>query len=155
MRLPVAATCSWRHVSLTTSSSSRRWRAVSRCALPSMILRFLSTGTASCRTGCGGRNASSTRASAGDGHHQQGWQNEFEDHFSIIDRINHMTLQRTVIATMQAFRQRGVKGNFRRATSLARRSTTPTCLRQPRRTVDAAGGGPRFGNPRRRVFRRF
>lgn len=40
--------------------------------------------------------------------------NEFEDHFSIIDRINHMTLQRTVIATMQAFRQRGVKGNFRR-----------------------------------------
>lgn len=38
--------------------------------------------------------------------------NEFEDHTDIIDRINHMIFQRVVIVTMQAFRQRAVKGNF-------------------------------------------
>lgn len=37
---------------------------------------------------------------------------EFEEHQSIIDRINHMIFQRLVIVTMQAFRQRAVKGNF-------------------------------------------
>lgn len=35
---------------------------------------------------------------------------EFESHTDLIDRINHQTLQRMVIATMQAFRQRAVKG---------------------------------------------
>ena len=38
--------------------------------------------------------------------------NEFEDHIDVINRINHMVLQRVVIATMQAFRQRAVIGNF-------------------------------------------
>lgn len=37
---------------------------------------------------------------------------EFEEHTPIIDRINHMIFQRLVIVTMQAFRQRAVKGNF-------------------------------------------
>lgn len=35
---------------------------------------------------------------------------EFEDFIDILDRINHMILQRMVIATLQAFRQRAVKG---------------------------------------------
>lgn len=35
---------------------------------------------------------------------------EFEDVMDVLDRINHMLLQRLVIATMQAFRQRAVKG---------------------------------------------
>lgn len=35
---------------------------------------------------------------------------EFEAHTDIIDRINHQILQRMVIATMQAFRQRAVSG---------------------------------------------
>lgn len=35
---------------------------------------------------------------------------EFELHVDILDRINHMLLQRMVIATLQAFRQRAVKG---------------------------------------------
>jgi hypothetical protein len=37
---------------------------------------------------------------------------EFERHMDTLDRINHMLLQRVVIATMQAFRQRALKGNF-------------------------------------------
>jgi hypothetical protein len=37
---------------------------------------------------------------------------EFEPYLDIIDRINHMTLQRLVIATTQAFRQRVLKGDF-------------------------------------------
>lgn len=35
---------------------------------------------------------------------------EFEAHTDHLDRINHMLLQRMVIATLQAFRQRAVKG---------------------------------------------
>lgn len=35
---------------------------------------------------------------------------EFESHTDVIDRINHQVLQRMVIATMQAWRQRAVKG---------------------------------------------
>lgn len=35
---------------------------------------------------------------------------EFETHTDLLDRINHQILQRMVIATMQAFRQRAVKG---------------------------------------------
>lgn len=35
---------------------------------------------------------------------------EYEEHLDLLDRINHMILQRLVIATMQAFRQRAVKG---------------------------------------------
>nr|WP_246326203.1 phage portal protein [Actinomycetospora corticicola] len=35
---------------------------------------------------------------------------EFEAHLDHLDRINHMLLQRIVIATLQAFRQRAVKG---------------------------------------------
>lgn len=35
---------------------------------------------------------------------------DFENHVDLLDRINHMILQRMVIATMQAFRQRAVKG---------------------------------------------
>lgn len=35
---------------------------------------------------------------------------EFETHVDLLDRINHMLLQRMVIATLQAFRQRAVKG---------------------------------------------
>jgi hypothetical protein len=35
---------------------------------------------------------------------------EFETHVDLLDRINHQILQRMVIATMQAFRQRAVKG---------------------------------------------
>ena len=37
---------------------------------------------------------------------------EYEPYLDIIDRINHMTLQRMVIATTQAFRQRVLKGDF-------------------------------------------
>lgn len=37
---------------------------------------------------------------------------EFEDVIDVIDRINHMVLQRIVIATVQAFRQRAVKGDL-------------------------------------------
>lgn len=35
---------------------------------------------------------------------------EFENHVDLLDRINHMLLQRMVIATMQAFKQRAIKG---------------------------------------------
>lgn len=35
---------------------------------------------------------------------------EYELHTDLLDRINHQTLQRMVIATMQAFRQRAVTG---------------------------------------------
>jgi hypothetical protein len=35
---------------------------------------------------------------------------EYELHTDLLDRINHQTLQRMVIATMQAFRQRAVSG---------------------------------------------
>lgn len=35
---------------------------------------------------------------------------EYEKHLDLLDRINHQILQRMVIATMQAFRQRAVKG---------------------------------------------
>ncbi len=35
---------------------------------------------------------------------------EYEKHLELLDRINHQTLQRMVIATMQAFRQRAVMG---------------------------------------------
>lgn len=38
--------------------------------------------------------------------------NEFELHTAVINRLNHMIYQRVIIATMQAFRQRAVKGNF-------------------------------------------
>lgn len=38
--------------------------------------------------------------------------NEFELHQSVINRLNHMIYQRVIIATMQAFRQRAVKGDF-------------------------------------------
>jgi hypothetical protein len=37
---------------------------------------------------------------------------EFEPYLDIIDRINHMILQRLVIATTQAFRQRVLRGDF-------------------------------------------
>ncbi|QOP66686.1 portal protein [Gordonia phage Arti] len=37
---------------------------------------------------------------------------EFENDTDLLDRINHMILQRVVIATMQAFKQRGIKGTF-------------------------------------------
>ncbi len=37
---------------------------------------------------------------------------EFEPHIDGLDRINHMILQRMVIVTMQAFRQRALKGDF-------------------------------------------
>lgn len=37
---------------------------------------------------------------------------EFEPHVDVLDRINHMILQRMVIATMQAFRQRAIKGDL-------------------------------------------
>ncbi len=37
---------------------------------------------------------------------------EFERHMDTLDRINHMLLQRVVIATMQAFKQRALKGTF-------------------------------------------
>lgn len=37
---------------------------------------------------------------------------EFEPYIDIMDRINHMILQRMVIATTQAFRQRVLKGDF-------------------------------------------
>lgn len=37
---------------------------------------------------------------------------EFEHHTDVLDRINHMLLQRVVIATMQAFKQRALKGEF-------------------------------------------
>lgn len=37
---------------------------------------------------------------------------EFETHMDVCDRINHMLLQRMVIAVMQAFRQRAVKGDL-------------------------------------------
>lgn len=37
---------------------------------------------------------------------------EFEPHLDHLDRINHMLLQRLVVATSQAFRQRGIKGNL-------------------------------------------
>jgi len=35
---------------------------------------------------------------------------EFEHHTDVLDRLDHGTLQRMVIATMQAFRQRAIKG---------------------------------------------
>lgn len=35
---------------------------------------------------------------------------EFEDVIDVLDRINHMLLQRLVIATVQAFKQRAIKG---------------------------------------------
>jgi hypothetical protein len=35
---------------------------------------------------------------------------EFETHLDLLGRINHVILQRIVIGTMQAFRQRGIKG---------------------------------------------
>lgn len=35
---------------------------------------------------------------------------EFEAHVSVLDRINHQVLQRLEIATLQAFRQRAIKG---------------------------------------------
>lgn len=37
---------------------------------------------------------------------------EFEQHLEILDRINHMILQRVVTATMQAFRQRAIQGDL-------------------------------------------
>ena len=39
-------------------------------------------------------------------------QGEYEQHLDLLDRINHMVLQRLVIATMQAFRQRAVQGDL-------------------------------------------
>jgi len=37
---------------------------------------------------------------------------EFEPYLDIIDRINHMILQRVIIATTQAFKQRWIKGDL-------------------------------------------
>lgn len=37
---------------------------------------------------------------------------EFEPYLDLMDRINHMILQRLVIATTQAFKQRAIKGDF-------------------------------------------
>lgn len=37
---------------------------------------------------------------------------EFERHLDHLDRINHMLLQRMVIATVQAFKQRAIKGDL-------------------------------------------
>lgn len=37
---------------------------------------------------------------------------EFSDSTDIINRLNHMIFQRVIIATMQAFRQRAITGNF-------------------------------------------
>jgi len=37
---------------------------------------------------------------------------EYEPYVDIIDRVNHMILQRLIIATTQAFRQRVLKGDF-------------------------------------------
>jgi len=37
---------------------------------------------------------------------------EFEDRIDVLDRINHMVLQRLIIATAQAFRQRAIKGEL-------------------------------------------
>ena len=37
---------------------------------------------------------------------------EYEPYIDIIDRVNHMILQRLIIATTQAFRQRVLKGDF-------------------------------------------
>ena len=37
---------------------------------------------------------------------------EYEPYMDIIDRINHMILQRLIIATTQAFKQKYVKGDF-------------------------------------------
>lgn len=37
---------------------------------------------------------------------------EFERHTAVLDRINYLTLQGLEIATLQAFRQRAVKGDF-------------------------------------------
>lgn len=37
---------------------------------------------------------------------------EFETHLDLLDRINYMTLQRLVIAAMQAYRQRAIKGDM-------------------------------------------
>lgn len=34
---------------------------------------------------------------------------QFETHIDLLDRVNHMILQRMVIATFQAFKQRGIK----------------------------------------------
>lgn len=42
----------------------------------------------------------------------EGGVGEFEEHTDHLDRINHMLLQRLVIATMQAFRQRAIKGDL-------------------------------------------
>ncbi len=37
---------------------------------------------------------------------------EFETHLDLLDRINWVTLQRLVITAMQAYRQRGIKGDL-------------------------------------------
>lgn len=37
---------------------------------------------------------------------------EFENHLPILNRINYTILNRLEVATLQAFRQRGLKGNF-------------------------------------------
>lgn len=37
---------------------------------------------------------------------------EFEDSSDVVNRLNHMIFQRVIIATMQAFRQRAITGNF-------------------------------------------
>ena len=44
-------------------------------------------------------------------HSGRGW-GEFERHLSVLDRISYTVLQRVEIATMQAFRQRGIVGNL-------------------------------------------
>lgn len=36
---------------------------------------------------------------------------QFETHIDLLDRVNHMILQRLVIATFQAFKQRGIKAS--------------------------------------------
>jgi hypothetical protein len=36
---------------------------------------------------------------------------QFETHIDLLDRVNHMILQRMVIATFQAFKQRGIKAS--------------------------------------------
>ena len=46
--------------------------------------------------------------------------NEFEDATDTISRINHMIWQRVIVATMQGFRQRAVKGDFKKTDSRGR-----------------------------------
>jgi hypothetical protein len=70
---------------------------------------------------------------------------EFETHLPILDRINYTILQRLEILTLQAFRQRAVKGiptHDERAT----RSTTTTSSRPTRARSGSCPPPPRCGS---------